>query len=181
LWLFPILIKEKQSLKRPDIIAQKIYLLPQLVLWVAQCKFLGKSIVFTNGVFDILHPGHIFSLSQAAKEADFLIVGLNSDNSVKRLKGQQRPVNNQDSRALLLASLLMVDAVVIFEEDTPLELINSIRPDVLVKGGDYTIENIVGAKEVIARGGKVVINPVVEGYSTSSIIDKLKDIPNPDQ
>jgi rfaE bifunctional protein nucleotidyltransferase chain/domain len=142
---------------------------------------LGKSIVFTNGVFDILHPGHIFSLSQAAREADFLIVGVNSDNSVKRLKGQQRPVNNQDSRALILASLLMVDAVVIFEEDTPLELINSIEPGVLVKGGDYTIENIVGAKEVIARGGKVVINPVVEGYSTTSVIDKLKDLPNPDQ
>jgi len=181
LWLFPILIKEKQSLKRPDIIAQKIYLLPQLVLRIAQWKFLGKSIVFTNGVFDILHPGHIFSLSQAAKEADFLIVGLNSDNSVKRLKGQQRPVNNEDSRALLLASLLMVDAVVIFEEDTPLELINSIRPDVLVKGGDYTIENIVGAKEVISNGGRVVINPVIEGYSTTNMIDKLKAFSNPDQ
>jgi rfaE bifunctional protein nucleotidyltransferase chain/domain len=142
---------------------------------------LGKSIVFTNGVFDILHPGHIFSLSQAAKEADFLIVGLNSDNSVKRLKGQQRPVNNQDSRALLLASLLMVDAVVIFEEDTPLELIHSIKPDVLVKGGDYTIETIVGAKDVIANGGRVVINPVIEGYSTTNIIDKLKDFLNPDQ
>jgi rfaE bifunctional protein nucleotidyltransferase chain/domain len=141
---------------------------------------LGKSIVFTNGVFDILHPGHIFSLSQAAKEADFLIVGLNSDNSVKRLKGQQRPVNNQDSRALLLASLLMVDAVVIFEEDTPLELINSLRPDVLVKGGDYTIENIVGAKEVMSNGGRVVINPVIEGYSTTSIIDKLKTLNNPE-
>ena len=142
---------------------------------------MGKSIVFTNGVFDILHPGHIFSLSQAAKEADFLIVGLNSDNSVKRLKGQQRPVNNQDSRALLLASLLMVDAVVIFEEDTPLELINSIRPDVLVKGGDYTIENIVGAKEVISNGGRVVINPVIEGYSTTNTIDKLKALNNPEQ
>ena len=142
---------------------------------------MGKSIVFTNGVFDILHPGHIFSLSQAAKEADFLIVGLNSDNSVKRLKGQQRPVNDQDSRALLLASLLMVDAVVIFEEDTPLELINSIRPDVLVKGGDYTIENIVGAKEVIVNGGRVVINPVIEGYSTTNIIDKLKDLPDPEK
>jgi rfaE bifunctional protein nucleotidyltransferase chain/domain len=142
---------------------------------------LGKSIVFTNGVFDILHPGHIFSLSQAAKEADFLIVGINSDDSVKRLKGRERPVNNQDSRALILASLLMVDAVVIFEEDTPLELINSIRPDVLVKGGDYTIENIVGAKEVIANGGRVVINPVVEGYSTTSIVDKLKAFPNSDQ
>ena len=137
--------------------------------------------MFTNGVFDILHPGHIFSLSQAAKEADSLIVGLNSDESVKRLKGHQRPVNNQDSRALLLASLLMVDAVVIFEEDTPLELINSIKPDVLVKGGDYTIEQIVGAKEVIANGGRVVINPVIQGYSTTSIIDKLKTLHNPDR
>ena len=100
---------------------------------------------------------------------------------MKRLKGQQRPVNNQDSRALLLASLLMVDVVVIFEEDTPLELINSIKPDVLVKGGDYTIEQIVGAKEVMANGGRVVINPVIEGYSTTSIIDKLKTFDNPDQ
>ncbi len=99
---------------------------------------------------------------------------------MKRLKGQQRPVNNQDSRALVLASLLMVDAVVIFEEDTPLELINSITPDVLVKGGDYTIENIVGAKEVISNGGRVVINPVIEGYSTTSIIDKLKALNNPE-
>jgi len=131
--------------------------------------------VFTNCVFDILHPGHIFSLSQAAKEADFLVVGLNSDDSVKRLKGHQRPVNSQDSRALLLASLLMVDAVVIFDEDTPLELIGSIKPDVLAKGGDYTLEQIVGAKEVIANGGRVVINPVVEGYSTTGIIDKLKN------
>ena len=139
---------------------------------------MGKSIVFTNGVFDILHAGHIFSLSQAAKEADSLIIGVNSDDSVKRLKGEQRPLNNQDSRALLLASLLMVDAVVIFEEDTPLELINSIKPDVLVKGGDYTIEQIVGAKEVISNGGRVVINPVIEGYSTTTLIDKLKTFNN---
>src|SRR5437868_10958752 len=103
-------------------------------------KFFGKSIAFTNGVFDILHPGHIFSLSQAAKEADLLIVGLNSDDSVKRLKGKDRPVNNQESRALILASLIMVDAIVTFAEDTPLELIKAIKPDVLVKGGDYTIE-----------------------------------------
>lgn len=135
---------------------------------------MGRSIAFTNGVFDILHAGHIFSLSQAAKEADLLIVGVNSDDSVKRLKGNSRPVNNQDSRALLLASLLMVDAVVIFEEDTPLELINTIKPDVLVKGGDYTIEQIVGAKEVMTNGGRIVINPVIEGYSTTSTIDKLK-------
>ena len=148
---------------------------------IAQWKFLGKSIVFTNGVFNILHPGHIFSLSQAAKEADFLIVGLNSDDSVKRLKGQHRPVNNQDSRALLMASLLMVDVVVIFEEDTPLQLINAIKPDVLVKGGDYTMDQIVGAKEVIEKGGRVVVNPLVDGYSTTAIIEKLKTFRNPGQ
>ena len=142
---------------------------------------MGRSIVFTNGVFDILHPGHIFSLSQAAKEADFLIVGLNSDESVKRLKGKQRPINHQDSRALILASLLMVDVVVIFEEDTPLQLINTIKPDVLVKGGDYAIEQIVGAKEVIEQGGRVDINPLVDGYSTTTIIEKLKTFHNPDQ
>jgi rfaE bifunctional protein nucleotidyltransferase chain/domain len=137
-------------------------------------RFLGKTIAFTNGVFDILHPGHIFSLSLAAKEADLLIVGLNSDESVKRLKGKDRPFNKQDSRALILASLLMVDVIVVFEEDTPLELINAIKPDVLVKGGDYTIEQIVGAKETIQNGGRVVINPIVEGFSTSEIIKKLK-------
>ena len=133
-----------------------------------------KSIAFTNGVFDILHPGHIFSLSQAAKEADYLIVGVNADDSVKRLKGNNRPINNQDSRALIVASLLMVDAVIIFEEDTPLELINAIKPDVLVKGGDYSIEQIVGAKEVVANGGRVVINPIVEGFSTSGVIEKMR-------
>lgn len=142
---------------------------------------MGKSIAFTNGVFDILHPGHIFSLSQAAREADFLIVGVNADDSVKRLKGKARPVNDQDSRALILASLLMVDGVVIFEEDTPLELINSIKPDVLVKGGDYTVEEIIGANEVKLNGGRVVINSLIDGYSTTGIIDKLKTLNKSDQ
>ena len=141
---------------------------------IAQWKVLITSVAFTNGVFDILHPGHIFSLSQAAKEADYLIVGVNSDDSVKRLKGNHRPLNTQETRSLILASLLMVDAVVIFEEDTPLQMINALKPDVLVKGGDYTIEQIVGAKEVIENGGRVVINPIVEGYSTSEMIKKLK-------
>lgn len=173
MWPFPTSIK-KIFLKRPDIISKKILTLPQLLQTVAQWKVLEKTVAFSNGVFDILHPGHVFSLSQAAQEADYLIVGLNSDDSVKRLKGNDRPINNQESRSLMLATLLMVDAVVIFDEDTPLELINSIRPDVLVKGGDYTIEQIVGAKEVIANGGRVVINPIVEGYSTSEMIKKLK-------
>ena len=161
-------------MRRPEIIQNKIYSLPVLVRKIAQLKFLGKSIAFTNGIFDIIHQGHIFSLSSAAVEADFLIVGLNSDASAKRLKGVSRPVNDESSRATVLASLLMVDAVIIFEEDTPLELIKSVLPDVLVKGGDYTIEQIAGAKEVIANGGRVVINPIVEGFSTSLIIDKMK-------
>ena len=161
-------------MKRADRIPQKIFTLAQILQAVAQWRVLAKTVAFTNGVFDILHQGHIFSLSQAAKEADYLIVGLNSDASTKRLKGENRPVNNQESRALVLASLVMVDAVVIFEEDTPLELIKAIMPDVLVKGGDYTVEQIAGAKEVIANGGRVVINPVLEGFSTTDIINKRK-------
>jgi rfaE bifunctional protein nucleotidyltransferase chain/domain len=158
---------------RADLISSKIFTLPQLIQKIAQWKIHDKKIAFTNGVFDILHQGHVFSLSQAAKEADYLIVGLNSDASVKKLKGETRPINNQESRALLLASLIMVDAVVIFEEDTPLELIKAILPDVLVKGGDYTIHQIIGAKEVIATGGRVIINPVLEGFSTTGIIQKI--------
>lgn len=161
-------------MKRPDLIPARILTQVQAVQLTAQLRATGKTIVFTNGVFDILHPGHIFSLSQAAAEADFLIVGLNADASVKRLKGESRPVNNQEARALLLASLLMVDAVVIFEEDTPLNLISSLLPDVLVKGGDYTVEQIAGAKEVMANGGRVVINPILEGYSTSAIIAQIQ-------
>lgn len=161
-------------MKRADCIPEKIITAEQIVRKVAQWRLLSKKIAFTNGVFDILHQGHIYSLSQAAKEADYLIVGLNSDASVKRLKGETRPVNNEESRALLLASLLMVDAVVIFEEDTPLELIKAIMPDVLVKGGDYSEEQIAGAKEVIANGGRVVINPILEGFSTTTIVDHSK-------
>ena len=133
----------------------------------------NKTIAFTNGVFDILHEGHIFSLSQAAGEADLLIVGLNADSSVKKLKGNSRPVNKQQSRAIVLASLQMVDAVIIFYEETPLELIKTILPDVLVKGGDYKPEEVAGAAEVIANGGKVVINPIVQGFSTTGIINKM--------
>ncbi len=160
-------------MKNPDIIQQKIYTLESLLKEVGRWKFLKKKIAFTNGCFDILHEGHIFSLSQAAKEVAVLIVGINADASTKRLKGPSRPVNNEHSRSLLIASLIMVDAVVIFEEDTPLELIKAILPNTIVKGGDYTIEQIVGAKEVIANGGNVVINPIVQGFSTTSIIEKI--------
>lgn len=161
-------------MKRADLIPTKIYTLPQLIQKIAQWKINDQKLVFTNGVFDILHEGHIYSFSQAAKEADYLVVGINSDASVKRLKGDNRPINNQSSRALILASLLMIDAVILFEEDTPLELIKAVMPDVLVKGGDYTLEHIVGAKEVIENGGRVVINPVLEGFSSSNIINQLK-------
>jgi D-beta-D-heptose 7-phosphate kinase/D-beta-D-heptose 1-phosphate adenosyltransferase len=161
-------------LKRPELIQQKIYNREQASQFAAQWRAKGKSIAFTNGVFDILHQGHIFSLSEAAKEADYLVVGLNTDASVKRLKGDKRPVNSQDSRAQILASLLMVDAVVLFDEDTPLELIKAIQPNVLVKGGDYQPEQIAGAHEVIATGGRVVINPLLQGFSTSGIIEEIR-------
>lgn len=160
-------------MKKADIIPLKIYTLTELKKEIIRWRFLNKTIAFTNGCFDILHSGHIASLSQAAAEADILIVGLNSDASTKRLKGNNRPINNEQNRGLLLASLLMVDAVVIFEQDTPLELIIEVQPDVLVKGGDYTIDQIVGAKEVIAKGGKVVISPIIQGISSTDLIDKI--------
>ncbi len=163
-------------MKQIDAIEKKIYTLPQFLATVKGWKLTGKTIAFSNGCFDILHEGHIFSLSQAAKEADRLIIGVNSDASTKRLKGEERPINNEHSRALLLASLAIVDAVVIFEEDTPFALISAILPDVIVKGGDYTIEQIVGAKEVIANGGKVVINKIVDGFSTTGIIAKIRTL-----
>ena len=161
-------------MKQTDAIATKIYTLSSLMAAVSGWRFKGLSVAFTNGCFDILHEGHIFSLSQAASEAELLIVGVNSDASTKRLKGDERPINNEQSRALLLASLAIVDAVVIFEEDTPLNLISTILPDVLVKGGDYTIEQIIGAKEVVANGGRVVINSIVQGFSTTGIIEKIR-------
>jgi D-beta-D-heptose 7-phosphate kinase/D-beta-D-heptose 1-phosphate adenosyltransferase len=153
----------------------KILDLDKLKRQIASWKATGKTVAFTNGCFDILHQGHIYSLSQAASEADYLIVAVNSDASVKRLgKGDNRPINNEESRAILLASLSVVDAVIIFDEDTPLELITIILPDVLVKGGDYTIEEIAGSKEVIANGGRVVINKIIEGFSTTNIIQKIQ-------
>ncbi|RYG01788.1 MAG: D-glycero-beta-D-manno-heptose 1-phosphate adenylyltransferase, partial [Chitinophagaceae bacterium] len=125
-------------MKKVDFTGAKIYKLEELQRYVEGLRLKSKKISFTNGCFDVLHRGHIASLSDAAKEADFLIVGVNTDASTKRLKGESRPVNDQDSRALLLASLMIVDAVIFFDEDTPIELIKALKPDVLVKGGDYT-------------------------------------------
>jgi rfaE bifunctional protein nucleotidyltransferase chain/domain len=154
----------------------KIKTLTDLSKDVYRWKFFGKKVVFTNGCFDILHAGHIESLTQAAALGDVLIVGLNSDASIKRLKGEHRPIQQENNRAILLSSLYMVNAVVIFEEDTPLELIKTILPDVLVKGGDYTPESVVGAKEVMENGGRVEIIPLVPGLSTTNIEQKLKTL-----
>lgn len=153
---------------------KKIMTVSQLKAMMSAWRITGKTISFTNGCFDILHQGHLFSIGQAAKEADYLIVGLNSDASVQRLKGPSRPINNSENRAIVLSNLAIVDLLVVFEEDTPLELIKALMPDILVKGGDYTIDQIVGAKEVIAGGGKVIINPIIEGYSTTGLIEKIK-------
>lgn len=161
-------------MKSVQSIPSKIYSLPALEQEITRWRMKNKRIVFTNGVFDILHEGHIASLSQAATYADVLIVGVNSDASVKRLKGDSRPVNNEHARALVLASLVMTDAIILFEEDTPLNLITALMPDVLVKGGDYTIDQIAGAKEVIANGGEVILADMVEGISTTTIIEKMK-------
>ena len=156
-------------------IPNKIFNLDDLMHQVRRWRLHNKKIVFTNGVFDILHEGHIASLSEAASYGHVLIVGVNTDASVKRLKGESRPVNSENSRALILASLVMTDAIILFEEDTPLNLISAVLPDVLVKGGDYTIGQVVGANEVMANGGEVKIVPILEGFSTTSIIQKMKD------
>jgi D-beta-D-heptose 7-phosphate kinase/D-beta-D-heptose 1-phosphate adenosyltransferase len=132
------------------------------------------AVVFTNGVFDLLHPGHIEVLDAARREGGALIVGVNSDTSVKRLKGPTRPVRSTAERALVLAGLESVDAVVVFEDDTPLELVRALEPDVIVKGGDYAPDTIVGADLVTARGGRVVVVPIVAGQSTTSIIETLR-------
>lgn len=139
-------------------------------------RFKGKKIVFSNGCFDILHRGHVDYLSKAADLGDVLIIGVNTDASVHRLKGDTRPINDEHSRALLLASLRFVAAVVFFEEDTPYELIRKIQPDILVKGNDYAPESIIGYDIVKAKGGEVITIPLVEGYSTSSVERRIIEL-----
>lgn len=134
----------------------------------------GKKLVFTNGCFDIIHKGHITYLKQAKELGDYLVVGLNSDKSVKKLKGESRPVNNEEDRKYVLENIKPVDAVIIFEEETPYNLINAIKPDILVKGGDWSVDKIVGSDIVFANGGKVLSLKYVDNYSTTSIINKLK-------
>jgi D-beta-D-heptose 7-phosphate kinase/D-beta-D-heptose 1-phosphate adenosyltransferase len=153
-------IKDKESLLR------------QVGVWHS----FGKKVVFTNGCFDILHRGHLDLIARAAELGNVLVVALNTDASVKKLKGADRPINHEQDRIFQIASLLCVDAVYLFDEETPEQIINDINPDVLVKGGDYSIDTIVGAKHVQSYGGKVEVIPYVEGYSTSSLIDTIKKL-----
>jgi rfaE bifunctional protein nucleotidyltransferase chain/domain len=152
--------------------ASKVLSLQDALAWRRSAR--GK-VVFTNGVFDLIHPGHVDVLVGARRAGDLLVVGLNSDDSVRRLKGPERPIRHQGERAYVLAALAMIDVVVVFGEDTPLEMIVAIRPDVVVKGGDYTEATVVGAREVRAWGGTVSIIPLTPGQSTTSIIQRLRD------
>jgi len=140
----------------------------------AEWRAAGLSVVFTNGCFDILHLGHVDYLERARHLGDRLVVALNTDASVQRLKGPERPIVNEASRARVMAALGFVDMVVFFDEDTPKELIEAIEPDILVKGGDYSVETIVGADFVMGRGGKVIPLPLIDGYSTTTFVNKIK-------
>jgi rfaE bifunctional protein nucleotidyltransferase chain/domain len=158
-----------------DILKSKLYTLDQLAAKRKEWKAEGQTVVFTNGVFDLMHVGHLSYLAAAADLGHKLIIGLNSDASTKRLKGPTRPVNNEYSRSVMLAAIFFIDAVVLFEEDTPIVPITTLLPDILVKGGDYTIDQIVGAPEVLANGGQVKVIDFVDGYSSTGIINRIKD------
>ena len=156
-----------------EVIQSKIYDESEFDRLINRWRFKDQKIVFTNGCFDILHLGHIQYLAEAADFGDRLIVGLNSDESVKKLKGEDRPINNEEARSMILAALHFVDAVYVFKEETPLELIKTIKPDVLVKGGDWKEQDVVGADFVKSNDGEVKIIDFVEGYSTTAIAQKL--------
>lgn len=150
----------------------KIVKLPEAILRVNRIKDTGGTVVFTNGCFDILHIGHVRYLDQASALGSVLVVGVNSDESVKRLKGESRPLNTVSDRCELLAALSSTSIIIVFEEDTPINLIEALLPDILVKGGDYRVEDIVGYDTVIENGGDVLTLPFIEGYSTTSLIEK---------
>lgn len=159
------------SAHAPRIPKQKIMTRDAVAQWRTG---IDGAVVFTNGVFDLLHPGHIDVLDGARREGAVLVVGVNSDASVRRLKGPTRPLRNENERAQVVAALEAVDAVVIFDEDTPFDLVCELQPDVIVKGGDYSSNTIVGADVVRARGGRVVVVPLQAGQSTTSIIEKMR-------
>lgn len=152
-------------------IVEKDEALSMLSIW----HYMGMKVVFTNGCFDLIHRGHVNYLSRAASLGDRMIVGINTDRSVSCLKGPERPLQDEISRAEVLASMFFIDAVVLFDEETPFELINFLKPDILVKGSDYTIDKIVGADVVIANGGRVETMDFIEGYSSTNIINKIKN------
>jgi len=143
---------------------------------VRQWKNEGRKIVFTNGCFDLLHPGHIDYLDRAAELGDVLIIGLNDDDSIRRLKGESRPIIPLQDRAIMLAALRAVDLVVPFAEDTPLNLITTMMPDILIKGGDYQLDDIVGAKEIRQSGGEVIVMPFIDGHSSTNLIQRIQAI-----
>ena len=162
-------------MKNLEVIASRVYSWEQIVKQCAVWRFQDKKIVFTNGCFDILHLGHIEYLAKSQDLGHVLIVGLNSDASIRGIKGPGRPINNGHARAISLAALSFVQAVVLFDEATPYELIKIIQPDILVKGKDYAIDQIVGYDIVTARGGEVITIELTEGFSTTGIIDKIKN------
>lgn len=147
----------------------------QVAAFTAEARSAGGRIVFTNGVFDLLHPGHVRYLQEARALGDLLIVGLNADGSVRRNKGPGRPITPQNERAEVLAALSSVDAVVVFPEDTPADIIRLVQPDILVKGADWPADQIVGRDTVEARGGRVVLLPVAQGHSTTSIVERIRN------
>lgn len=163
-------------MNKTERILQKIQTREALGEQTKRWKQEGLSVVFTNGCYDILHKGHLELLNTSAQMGDKLIVALNTDASVKRLKGDSRPVNNESFRAWMMASLEIVDSVVLFDEPTPALLIETITPTILVKGGDYTIDQIVGAEHILNHGGKVEIVPFVTGYSTTNLIQKIQQL-----
>ena len=154
--------------------ADKIISWEQLPAWRDALRAQGRKLVVTNGCFDVLHAGHVEYLQEARRQGDVLIVGMNSDDSVKQLKGPSRPINNVDSRALVLAGLTAVDYVAVFEQSTPLELIKAVKPDVLVKGADYRADEVVGGEFVKSYGGRIYLAPLREGLSSSNILRKLE-------
>lgn len=162
-------------MKKLEYVKSKIFSLDELKIKLALWKFKDKKIVFTNGCFDILHLGHIDYLSKAADLGNILILGLNTDASVKKIKGKNRPITDEKSRAIILASLSFIDAVVLFDDETPYNLINTVKPDILVKGDDYKPEDIVGYDILKAYGGEVVTLNFLNGYSTTSIENKIKN------
>jgi rfaE bifunctional protein nucleotidyltransferase chain/domain len=163
---------ELLSIIKSRILNDKVQINRQIAVW----KFLNKKIVFTNGCFDILHLGHINYLAKAADQGDILCVGLNTDRSVRKIKGKNRPVNDENVRAIILASIAFVDAVMLFDEETPYELIKRVQPDILIKGADYKPEDIVGYDVVKSRGGEIKTIEFLDGYSTSDLLEKIKAI-----